>query len=147
MNLDDILSSAGKHKSRKRVGRGIGSGHGKTSCRGHKGAGSRAGSKSRFGFEGGQTPMVSRIPKRGFSNAQFRKEYQEVNVADLGRFDDGARVDGEALKAARLIQDADAPVKILANGEIAKKLTVVASKFSAAAAEKISAAGGATEVV
>ncbi|MBL7133345.1 MAG: 50S ribosomal protein L15 [Phycisphaerae bacterium] len=145
MKLDEVLSTAGKYKRRKRVGRGVGSGRGKTSGRGHKGYGARSGSRSLLGFEGGQNPMLSRIPKRGFSNVRFRKDYQTVNVALLERFEDGARVDGRALEAARLIQDAAKPVKILGNGELKKKLTVVASKFSASAAEKITKAGGSVE--
>lgn len=145
MQLDDVLKAAGRQKPRKRVGRGSGSGMGKTSGRGHKGAGSRAGSKSAFGFEGGQTPMISRIPKRGFSNAKFRKDFQVVNLAQLERFNDGDRVDARALQAARLIADAAKPVKVLAKGEISKKLTLVADKWSASAAEKIAAAGGTIE--
>lgn len=145
MKLDDILTSAGKHKRRKRIGRGTGSGHGKTCGRGHRGYHARSGSKLLLGFEGGQNPALARIPKRGFSNANFRKEYQIVNVASLDKFDDSERVDAAALAAARLISDADKPVKILGNGRITKKLTVVASKFSAAAAEKIAQAGGTTE--
>ena len=145
MKLGDILSSAGKAKRRKRIGRGVGSGMGKTSGRGHKGMGARSGAGRRLGFEGGQTPALSRIPKRGFNNFLFRKEYQIVNVASLDRFDDGATVDGAALAAARLIQDAAKPVKILAGGELAKKLTVVAAKFSAKAAEKITQAGGSVQ--
>jgi len=148
MRLDDVLHAAGRHKARKRVGRGNGSGHGKTSGRGHRGYGQRSGSKKRYGFEGGQNPMLSRIPKRGFSNANFRKEYQIVNVAALEeRFEADGRVDAEALKAARLIDDAAKPVKVLGRGELSKKLTVVADKFSASAAEKIAKAGGAAEHV
>lgn len=145
MKLDEVLSTAGKNKRRRRVGRGVGSGRGKTSGRGHKGYGARSGTNSLLGFEGGQNPMLARIPKRGFSNARFRKDYQTVNVALLERFEDGARVDGQALAAARLIQDAAKPVKILGNGELKKKLTVVAAKFSASAAEKITKAGGTVE--
>ena len=146
MKLDEVLHAAGRHKARKRVGRGKGSGTGKTSGRGHRGYGQRSGSKRMYGFEGGQNPMLSRIPKRGFSNADFRKEYQIVNVASLDqRFEAGSRVDAEALKAARLIQDAAKPVKVLGRGELSKKLTVVADKFSASAAEKIAKAGGAAE--
>lgn len=147
MKLDEVLQAAGKHKGRKRVGRGTGSGHGKTSCRGHKGYGARSGAGSKFGYEGGQTPAMARIPKRGFSNAKFRKVYQLVHVADLERFDDGARVDATALAEARLIEDAARPVKVLGDGEVTKKLTVVADKFSASAAEKIGRAGGAAETV
>ncbi|MCD4825409.1 MAG: 50S ribosomal protein L15 [Phycisphaerae bacterium] len=146
MKLDEILSAAGKHKRRKRIGRGIGSGMGKTSGRGHKGYGSRSGAKKRLGYEGGQTPMLSRIPKRGFNNANFRTEYQVINVAALEeQFEDGSRVDAEALKNARMIDDTSTLIKILGNGDIKKKLTVVANKFSATAKEKISQAGGTVE--
>ena len=148
MKLDEVLSTAGKNKRRRRVGRGVGSGRGKTSGRGHKGYRARSGRTSLLGFEGGQNPMLARIPKRGFSNALFRKDYQIVNVALLEeRFEDGSRVDAPALQAARLIQDAAKPVKVLGNGELKKKLTVVASKFSASAAEKITKAGGSVEQV
>jgi len=145
MKLDDILQAAGKHKPRKRVGRGTGSGHGKTSGRGHKGWGQRTGSNSQLGFEGGQNPVIARMPKRGFSNAQFRKDYQVLNVEALERFDAGSRVDAAALKQARLIEDADKPVKILGNGELTTKLTVVATRFSKLAAQKIADAGGTAE--
>ena len=145
MKLDEILSRAGRYKRRKRVGRGIGSGHGKTSGRGHKGLGARAGSGKRLGYEGGQNPILSRIPQRGFSNVKFRKEFQIVNVAALEKFDDGSKVDAAALAAARLIDDARKPVKVLGSGELTKKLTVAASKFSASAAEKIAKAGGRVE--
>ncbi len=147
MKLDDILSAAGAKKPRKRIGRGNGSGHGKTSGRGHKGYGSRSGSGKRLGHEGGQNPVLARIPKRGFSNANFRKIYQVVNVASLERFDDGQKIDGEALKSARLIEDAAKPVKVLGSGELSKKLNVVAAKFSATATEKITKAGGSVEQV
>ena len=148
MRLDDILSAAGKHKARTRVGRGTGSGQGKTSGRGSKGFHSRAGSNSSLGFEGGQNPMLKRIPKRGFSNENFRVEYEVVNVACLQeKFDDGARVDAAALVKARLISGPAALVKILGNGELTKKLTVAAKKFSKSAAEKIAQAGGSVELV
>ena len=148
MKLDEILSAAGRHKRSKRVGRGVGSGRGKTSGRGHKGYGSRSGAKKRLGYEGGQTPMLSRIPKRGFNNANFRKEYQVVNVAALEeKFASGERVDAETLAAANLISDLDKSVKVLGAGQIKKKLTVVVSKFSASAREKITQAGGTVEEV
>ncbi len=147
MKLDEILTKAGKYKARKRLGRGLGSDHGKTSGRGHKGYGSRAGSGRRLGYEGGQSPVLSKIPKRGFSNVNFRKEFQIVNVAALEKFDEGARIDAAALAEARLINDPRKPVKVLAMGELKKKLTVVASKFSTAAAEKITKAGGTVEEV
>ena len=145
MKLAEILKAAGKHKRRKRIGRGIGSGHGKTSGRGHKGYGSRAGSGRLWRYEGGQNPAMARIPKRGFSNALFRKNFQIVNVAELERFEDGSRIDAGALAEARLISDAKAPVKILGNGGLGRKLTVVATAFSATATRKIEQAGGAAE--
>ncbi len=148
MKLDEILSAAGRHKRSKRIGRGAGSGHGKTSGRGHKGYGSRSGAKKRLGYEGGQTPMLSRIPKRGFNNANFRKEYQVVNVAALEeKFASGERVDAETLAAANLISDLAKSVKVLGAGQIKKKLTVVVSKFSASARAKITQAGGTVEEV
>jgi len=145
MKLDEVLSTAGKGKSRRRVGRGNGSGHGKTCGRGHRGYKSRSGSKALLGFEGGQNPAFSRIPKRGFSNVNFRKDFQVVNVASLEKLDDSSRVDAAVLAQARLIRDPDKPVKILGNGALTKKLTVVAAKFSAVAAEKIKQAGGTIE--
>jgi large subunit ribosomal protein L15 len=145
MNLDEVLSKAGRCKPRKRVGRGIGSGHGKTCGRGTKGMRARAGSSLRFGYEGGQNPVLARIPKRGFTNAPFRKEFQVVNVESLERFESGSRIDAAALAAAGLIQDPAMPVKVLGKGELSKKLTVAASGFSAAAREKIAKAGGAAE--
>ena len=147
MKLDDILSSAGKNKRSKRRGRGIGSGKGKTSGRGHKGYHARSGSKSLLGFEGGSNPLLSRIPKRGFTNAPFRNDYQIVNVASLQMFADGTKVDAKTLFESKLIGDASKQVKVLGNGKLRKKLTVVASKFSAPAAEKISKAGGTVECV
>ena len=148
MKLDDILSTAGKKKRRKRVGRGDGSGLGKTSGRGHKGYGSRAGAKRRLGYEGGQTPVLFRFPNRGFSNVNFRTEYQVINVAVLQeKFDDGETVDRDALAKAGLIDPDGGMVKILGDGELSKKLTVVAEKFSKSAAEKIAQAGGAVTVI
>jgi large subunit ribosomal protein L15 len=145
MKLNDILTAAGKHKKRLRVGRGTGSGQGKTAGRGTKGMGARSGVKMRFNYEGGQNPILSRIPKRGFNNFNFRVEYQVVNVGDLERFDAGATVDPAALAKANLIGGPDKPVKILATGDLTKKLTVIAQRFSAAAAEKITKAGGQTQ--
>lgn len=145
MKLNEIMQQAGRHAVRKRIGRGTGSGNGKTSGRGHKGRGARAGAGQRLGYEGGQTPIIARSPQRGFSNFQFRRPVQIVNVAELERFDDGARVDADSLCQAGLIDDVRAPVKVLGNGELTKKLTVVAAKFSAKAAEKIQAAGGSHE--
>jgi len=145
MNLDEILSKAGKHKARTRLGRGIGSGHGKTCGRGSKGMGARAGSGIRLGYEGGQNPVLARIPKRGFTNARFRKVFQIVNVESLERFDAGSRVDTAAMVAAGLIDAAARPVKVLGRGELTKKLTVVATAFTASAREKIAQAGGSAE--
>jgi len=147
MKLCEVLKTAGRSKRKKRVGRGNGSGHGKTCCRGHKGRGQRSGVGKRMGYEGGQNPAIARLPKRGFSNFHFRKDFQIVNVGDLDFLDDGTRVDGEILKAAGLIDDAAKPIKILGNGELTKKLTVAAAKFSTGASEKISQAGGTVEVV
>ncbi|HUT59555.1 MAG TPA: 50S ribosomal protein L15 [Phycisphaerae bacterium] len=147
MNLDEILHAAGKSKRRTRVGRGTGSGHGKTCGRGHKGYHSRSGSGQRLGFEGGQTPVFARVPKRGFSNAPFKVDFQTVNVWQLSRFSDGARVDAAAMEEAGLIQDARKPVKVLGDGELSRKLTVAAGKFTAAAAAKITQAGGTVEQV
>ncbi len=143
MKLEEILSAAGKNKKRKRVGRGDGSGKGKTSGRGHKGYKSRAGAKQRLGYEGGQNPMLARIPQRGFNNKNFRTEYQVVNIASLEEaFESGAEVDIDALVTARLVRDAEKPVKILGDGELTKKLTVKAGKFSKSAVTKITDAGG-----
>ena len=148
MNLNQILSAAGKSKSRKRVGRGTGSGHGKTSGRGHKGLGSRSGSGKRLGYEGGQNPAIARMPKRGFNNANFRKDYQIVNLSQLETcFEADSKIDAESLVEARLIDDSAKPIKVLGNGDVTKKLTVMVTKFSASAAEKIAAAGGSAETV
>ena len=147
MKLGEILKEAGRDKRRKRVGRGNGSGHGKTCCRGHKGRGQRSGIGKRMGYEGGQNPAIARLPKRGFSNANFRKDYQVINVSDLDRFDDDTRIDGQVLQEAGLVEDAAKLIKVLGNGELKTKLTVVASKFSVGAAEKIAQAGGTVEVV
>lgn len=145
MKLDEILKAAGKYRAPKRVGRGTGSGRGKTCGRGTKGMGARSGSKRRLGYEGGQNPLLARIPKRGFSNARFRLEYQVVNVGSLERFEPDSRVDADALAEANLIGDADKPVKILGTGRLTRKMTVVATEFSVAAARKIANAGGTSE--
>lgn len=145
MMIHEVTEKVGKHKRRKRVGRGPGSGLGKTCGRGHKGAKSRAGASGsiRASSEGGQMPWFRRIPKRGFSNAQFRKEYRIVNIKAMdARFDDGAEITPEALVEVGLIKDAKLPVKVLGEGETSKKFTVTAAMFSRAAAEKIEKAGG-----
>ena len=135
MKLDEILSAGGRSKGRRRRGRGKGSGAGKTCGRGHNGAGQRA----------GQNPTLARIPKRGFNNANFRTVFQVVNVADLGLFDDGQRVDRQALAKMNLVRVGGGPIKILGDGRLAKKLTVVAEAFSSAAEKKVLAAGGSIE--
>ncbi len=145
MNANEMLAAAGRHKGRKRRGRGKGSGRGKTCGRGHKGAGQRSGAKARYGYEGGQNPTLKRIPKRGFSNVNFRIAYQVVNVADLQLFDEGQRVDRRALAERKLIRADAGPVKILGDGRMNRKLTVVAEAFSASAEKKILDAGGSVE--
>lgn len=148
MMIHEITAKVGKHKARKRIGRGPASGSGKTAGRGHKGDGSRAGHHDRTGDEGGQMPLFRRFPKRGFSNAKFRKHYALVNINALeARFDDGAEVNPEMLAKAGLIRNTKLPVKILAFGELSKKLNVSASKFSGAAKEKIEKAGGSVTVI
>ncbi len=143
MELADITSKAGAHEKRKRVGRGRGSGHGKTCGRGHKGSGQRAGGSIRRLTEGGQMPLFRRIPKRGFSNAPFRTDYDIVNVCDLDEvFSNGDEVTKQALVKVGLLRNDRVLVKILGDGDIAKKLTVLADRFSKSAREKIAAAGG-----
>jgi len=147
MGLDKLKPAEGSKGKKFRVGRGQGSGNGKTAGRGHKGAQSRSGYKSKRGFEGGQMPLHRRIPKRGFTNI-FRREYEVVNVDRIAEvFDAGTVVTPELLRAHGLIARAEAKVKVLARGDVAKALTVKAHKFSGKAAEKILAAGGATEVL
>lgn len=143
MLISDLLGKAGRHKRGKRVGRGIGSGHGKTAGRGTKGMGAHSSDRAHRMNEGGQMPLFRRIPKRGFSNAQFRTEYQVVNLGSLEqRFESGARVTAQALKDLGLIHDAGRPVKILGTGELTKQLEIEATAFSSSAAEKIARAGG-----
>lgn len=147
MMIHEITEKAGRHKKRKRVGRGPGSGHGKTSGRGHNGAGSRSGASIRASREGGQMPLFRRVPKRGFSNAQFTKHFSVVNIRALeARFDDGAEVNPDMLVKVGLIPDTKLPVKILGDGQITKKLNVTVAAASKAAAEKIAAAGGSITV-
>ena len=138
----EITSIAGKYKARRRVGRGTGTGHGKTCGRGHKGSGSRAGSTSNSLYEGGQMPLFRRLPKRGFSNYKFATRYEIVNVSQLERFDDGVVVGTEQLSNAGLIGSLKSKVKILGDGELTKKLQVTAHKFSKTAEQKIVASGG-----
>lgn len=147
MRLHNLKPRPGAKKTRKRVGRGNGSGHGKTAGRGMKGQGSRSGSSTRPGFEGGQLPLIRRLPKRGFNNAQFTTTYLPVNLGDLEQFEDGATVDEAALRKAGLANGKSDGIKILASGELSKKLTVKASAFSGAARKRIEELGGACEVV
>jgi len=147
MELNDLHPAPGAKRPRKRVGHGPGSGNGKTAGRGHKGQKSRSGYSRRYGFEGGQMPLVRRIPKRGFTNI-FKVRYQIVNLRDLeGRFDDGASVGVEEMVASGLVKKNGGPVKVLSEGELGKKLTVKAHRFSKKAQEKIEAAGGTCEVL
>ncbi len=144
MQLHDVHQGIHKFKKRKRVGRGVGSGHGKTSSKGHKGHSSRQGFKLSPLFEGGQMPLARRVPKRGFANGRFRKHFAIVNLDQLEAcFEAGATVDEAALRARGLVKGRyDDGVKILADGELSKAITVVADKFSAAAVAKIEKAGG-----
>ena len=146
MNLFDLKSIPFPRKRKKRVGRGRGSGMGKTSCRGGKGATARTGNETSIQFEGGQTPLFRRLPKRGFNNP-FKKEYSIVNVKDIARFDNGTNVNPEKLMDAGLIRKVLDGVKVLGDGEITKPLTVSAHKFSKVAIEKIKAAGGEIKVL
>jgi large subunit ribosomal protein L15 len=146
MDLSNLKPAHGSKHAKKRVGRGEGSGNGVTAGRGHKGAQSRSGYSSKRGFEGGQMPLHRRVPKRGFHNP-FRVEYAVVNLDTLAeRFEDGAEVTPDTLVARGLVAGRR-PVKVLARGDVGKKLTVKAHKFSGKAAEKIAAAGGSTEVL
>lgn len=146
MKLHELSPAPGSRKVRIRVGRGLGSGLGKTSGRGHKGQNSRSGGGVRTGFEGGQMPLYRRLPKRGFKNI-FAKKYAEVNVASLNRFEDGATVDPAALVEAGILKNVYDGVRILGNGEITKKVTVIANHFTKSAEAKITAAGGKVEVI
>ena len=146
MKLHELAPAAGSTTAAKRLGRGVGSGLGKTSGKGHKGAKARSGGGKRPGFEGGQMPLYRRVPKKGFTNI-FRLEYAEVNVGQLEVFTEGTVVNTELLKAAGIIKKTMDGVKVLGNGELTKKLTVRASAFSASAKEKIEKAGGKAEVV
>ena len=146
MKLNELSPAPGSTRENWRRGRGPGSGNGKTGGRGHKGQNARSGGGVRPGFEGGQLPLYRKLPKRGFYN-RFGVEYAIINVSALNRFEDGATVDFDALKAAGLIKKELGGLKVLGNGEIEKKLTVKASIFSAAAKEKIEAVGGKAEVI
>jgi large subunit ribosomal protein L15 len=146
MKLHELSPMPGSNVESKRKGRGHGSGNGKTAGKGHKGQKARSGGSIRPGFEGGQTALARRIPKRGFNNI-FATKYAVINVSDLEMFNDGITVDAELLKASGLIKKELDGVKVLGNGELTKNLTVKAAKFSAAAKEKIEKAGGKAEVM
>ena len=147
MKLHELSPNEGSVKASFRKGRGAGSGNGKTAGKGHKGQNARSGGGVRPGFEGGQLPLYRKLPKRGFNNARFAKQYTVINVAVLNKFNDGDVVDSAALLKARIIDTAACGVKVLGEGELTKKLTVKAAIFSASAKEKIEAVGGKTEVV
>lgn len=146
MKLHELTPAEGSRKVRNRVGRGTSSGNGKTAGRGQKGQNSRSGGGVRLGFEGGQTPLFRRLPKRGFTNVN-RKEYAVINLDVLNRFEDGAEVTPVALVEAGIVKNEKAGIKVLAKGELNKKLTVKATKFSEAAKSAIEAAGGSVEVI
>ncbi|MGN1385357.1 MAG: 50S ribosomal protein L15 [Bacillus sp. (in: firmicutes)] len=146
MKLHELKPAEGSRQERKRKGRGIGTGNGKTAGKGHKGQNARSGGGVRLGFEGGQTPLFRRLPKRGFTNIN-RKEYTVVNLSTLNVFEDGTEVTPALLIEAGVVKKERAGIKILANGKLEKKLTVKAHKFSSAAKEAIEAAGGQTEVI
>ena len=146
MRLHELKKPEGSTKAPKRIGRGQGTGQGTTAGRGMNGQNSRSGVGVRLGFEGGQMPLYRRLPKRGFNN-KWAKEYAEINVKDLNKFDDGATVDAAALVEKGIVKKVLDGVKVLGNGELEKKLTVKAAKFSKSAAEKIEKAGGKAEVI
>jgi large subunit ribosomal protein L15 len=146
MELSNLKPKKGARHAKKRLGRGPGSGHGKTAGRGEKGQKSRSGYHSKLGFEGGQMPLQRRLPKRGFTNI-FKKEHAVVNVSDLERFDNGATVDEGALRKAGLVKGQNDGIKILGDGKLTKKLTVHATKFSAAERRQIEAAGGSCQEI
>jgi large subunit ribosomal protein L15 len=147
MRLHDLKPRPGAKHRRKRLGQGESSGHGKTSGRGGKGQTARSGSSIRIGFEGGQMPLIRRIPKRGFNNARHTTRYLPVNLDALNHFDDGTRVDESVLRAAGLANGRGAGIKILGGGELTRKLTVSAHAFSVSAKTKIEAKGGTCELV
>lgn len=146
MKLNELQPAEGSKFTRKRVGRGIGSGTGKTSGKGHKGQNARSGGGVRPGFEGGQMPLYRRLPKRGFNNI-FAKQYVTINVSDLERFDNGTEVTAELLKETGVVSKTLDGIKVLGRGELTKNLNVKVAKFSASAAEKIEKAGGKAEVI
>jgi large subunit ribosomal protein L15 len=146
MKLDDLRPAAGSNKKRKRVGRGDGSGHGKTSCRGHKGQGARSGGNTKPGFEGGQMPLQRRLPKRGFHNP-FRVEMAVVNLSQLDLLPESGEITPETLLAHGYVSGKNRRIKVLGDGALSKAVTVKAHGFSAKAKEKIEAAGGKAELI
>lgn len=147
MDLRTVTSKGTKHEDRHRVGRGVGTGNGKTAGRGHKGWGQRSGTSRRPGYEGGQMPIYRRLPKRGFTNARFRIDYTVINVDGLNAFENGAQVDLDSILSRGLVSLNTRNLKILGNGKLERRLTVHAQKFSKSAAEKIQAAGGTVVIV
>jgi large subunit ribosomal protein L15 len=147
VKLYELKPVPGSKKTSKRKGRGIGTGKGKTAGRGHKGQKSRSGGGVRIGFEGGQMPLYRRVPKRGFNNKRFAKVYNEVKLADLNIFEDETVVTKELMRESGLVRNTKNGIVILGNGELSKKLTVQAARFTKSATEKIEAAGGKVEVV
>ena len=146
MKMHELAPAVGSTKESKRIGRGHGSGQGKTAGKGHKGQHARAGRGIRIGFEGGQMPLQRRVPKRGFNNI-FAEEWIAINLSSLEMFEDGSVVDAAALAQKGIIKKANLPVKVLGNGKLTKKLDVKLNAYSASAAEKIAAAGGKAEVI
>ncbi|NLM79125.1 MAG: 50S ribosomal protein L15 [Ruminococcaceae bacterium] len=149
MKINEINATPGARQTAYRKGRGQGTGNGKTAGRGHKGQNSRSGGGVRLGFEGGQMPLYRRLPKRGFNNKRFAMQYVEINVSDLEQFADGTTVDAAVLKESGIISlpKVNDGIKILGNGEISKKLKVIANAFTASARKKIEEAGGTAEEV
>jgi len=147
VKLTELKRAPGSRTAPKRKGRGHGTGNGKTAGRGHKGQKSRSGGGVRIGFEGGQMPLYRRMPKRGFNNKIFAKDYAEIKISDLEMFESGTTVNAEVLKEMGLVRKIKDGVVVLGNGELSKKLTVQAARFTKAAAEKIEAAGGKAEVI
>lgn len=147
MKLNTMHPAEGATETRKRIGRGIGSGNGKTAGKGHKGQNARSGGGVRPGFEGGQLPLYRRLPKRGFSNAKFKVRYATINLSDLNRFEDGAVVTPELLKELGLVKNQLDGIKVLGNGTLEKKLTVKAHNFSTRAQAEIERLGGKIEVM
>lgn len=147
MNLHELGAVPGAKRAAKRLGQGIGSGTGKTAGKGHKGHKARSGGGVRVGFEGGQMPLARRVPKRGFNNAPFAKEYQLVNLESLAKKFEGGEITAKELYAARLIRSASLPIKLLGSGEVTKRFTVKVNAVSGSARQKIEAAGGKVEVI